>query len=51
MKRKKPLRVKRKTVTTVKPKQLKSVTGGHHGSGGTYSTGTDAGYSRTCPKW
>ena len=56
MKRKK-LRVKRKTVTGVKPKQLKTVTGGGHGGGwgggggGGYTPGPDSGYSRYCPKW
>jgi len=63
MKRKK-LTVKRKTITAVKPKQLKTVTGGHGGGGGggdrggggdhgggSDRQGQDGGGSRYCPRW
>jgi hypothetical protein len=57
--KRKTLRVKRKTVTTVKAKQLKTVTGGGHGGWGGGGGGGDGGHqqgqdqstSRYCPRW
>ncbi len=51
MKRKK-ITLKKKVVATIKPKQLKTVTGGWGGGSGSGQTsGCSSDGTRTCPRW